>query len=414
MSNIGFLAITNGKVLTPMRVIDDGTLLIQGDSIVQVGTSDEVQIPENAKVYDAKGKYISPGFVDIHVHGGGGGDATDGSKEAIYKMARAHAAGGTTSFLATTFTAGVEKLNKSLEVIEETVERKIPNGAKVLGCHMEGPYFNIKQAGAQNPKYLKEPDPKDYLGWIDKFKCIKRISAAPELPGGLELGQELRRRGIMASIGHSEATYQQVVEAVEAGYTHVTHLYSGMSMVRRVDAYRVAGLVEASLVIDELTVEVIADGHHIPPSMLKLAIKAKGMDKICLITDAMSSAGLGAGNYDFGGLDVVVESRIPPCFEIAEEEGNYVAKLADRSAFAGSVATMDQVVRTMTHQVGLSILDAVKMATINSAKFIGIQAERGALVPGMKADVVLFDNAITPYLTIVEGEVVFDREKNTF
>jgi N-acetylglucosamine-6-phosphate deacetylase len=282
-------------------------------------------------------------------------------------------------------------------------------GAKLLGVHMEGPYFSMEQKGAQNPEFIIAPKPEQYLPLLDKYTCIRTVSAAPELPGALELGQELRRRGIVASIAHSDATYQEVLAAVENGYTHATHIYSGMSTVQRVSAYRVAGVVESVLLLDELSTEMIADGHHLPPSLMKLVLKAKGLDNVCVVTDSMAAAGLGAGQYNLGGLDVVVEAEIPSVFEIPTEKTNYVAKLTDRSAFAASVATMDQLIRNLVKHVGLGVLDAVKLATANPARMQRLDS-MGVLTKGMQADLVAFDKDINIKLTMVDGTVKFTGE----
>jgi N-acetylglucosamine-6-phosphate deacetylase len=259
-----------------------------------------------------------------------------------------------------------------------------------------------------NPQYLLQPRPEQYLPLFDGLRHLKRVSAAPELPGGLELGRALRGRGVVASVAHTDATFQQIVAAVEAGYTHATHLYSAMSSIRRQDGYRLTGAIESVLVLDELTAELIADGHHLPPSLLKLAIKAKGVNSICAITDSMAAAGLGPGSYTLGGLEVIVEDAIPAGFEVPGEPGCLVAKLPDRSCFAGSVATMDQVVRNMVRLGGLSLADAIRTATVNPARVHGITG-RGVLAAGMKADITVLDATVAPTMTIVEGEVVFRR-----
>ena len=176
-------------------------------------------------------------------------------------------------------------------------------GAAIVGAHLEGPYFNLAQAGAQNPEFIKNPNLEEIVPILDRFPFIRRVSAAPELPGALELGQELRRRGIVASIAHSDATYDDVIKAVENGYTHATHVFSGMSGLRRINAYRISGVIESVLVIDELTTEMIADGHHLPPSLMRLVIKAKGLNQVCVTTDAMAAAGLDPGSYELYGLE---------------------------------------------------------------------------------------------------------------
>jgi N-acetylglucosamine-6-phosphate deacetylase len=334
----------------------------------------------------------------------------EGSLEALEAIAVAHAEGGTTSWLATTLTAPQEQILAALSAIETASQLPL-KGAKILGAHLEGPYFNPEQAGAQNPAYLKLPCREEYETILNKFSCIKRVSVAPELPGGLELGAELKRRGILASIGHSNATYQEVLAAVEAGFSHVTHIYSGMSIIRRVKAYRVAGVLEATLLLDTLTTEMIADGHHLPPSLMRLVLKTKGTDRVCIVTDAIAPAGLGPGHYQLGGLEIVVESNVPDEYEICPAPNSYVAKLANRTAFAGSVARMNVLVRNLITLVGVPLAEAVKMATFVPARILGVTSERGLIAPGLKADLVVFDEHLNVHLTIVEGKIVYRSDR---
>jgi N-acetylglucosamine-6-phosphate deacetylase len=399
-----------GTVLTPLRIIHPGVVVVEGDRIATVSDIKNFRFKAEFREIDVSGLYVAPGFIDIHVHGGGGHDVMEGSLEALAVIAQAHAEGGTTSWLATTLTAPIDEIEKALQAIEKAMEAP-PIGAKLLGAHLEGPYFHPEQAGAQNPMYLKLPNPGEYNDLLNKFSCIKRVSAAPELPGALELGQELRRRGILAAIGHSNATYQQVLKAIEVGFSHVTHIYSGMSSVRRIQAYRFAGVLEAALLLDQLTTEMIADGHHLPPSLMRLVLKVKGTERVCAVTDAIAAAGLGPGRYRLGGLDVVVEDEVPEEYEIQLGKGNCVAKLVDRSAFAGSAALMNMLVRNLANFVGLPLIEAVKMATWTPARILGISHERGLLAPGMKADLVVFDDNFDVHMTIVEGKVVFARPK---
>jgi len=408
MPKKNFLVFKNAKILTPMRVIDKGLLIVTGEEISYVGPKDEVNIPEDAKIIDVAGKYLTPGFIDIHLHGGGGADVMDGTEKALEKISVVHSKGGTTSIVPTTATSPMNDIIKAIEVIE-LAKGKTLSGAQVLGAHIEGPYFSMEQKGAQNPAFIKDPKPEEYLKILNEYDCVLRVSAAPELKGALELGQELKRRGILASIGHTNATYQEILAAVDAGYAHVTHMYSGMSGLKRINAYRISGVIESTLLLDELTTEIIADGHHLPPSLMKLIIKAKGLDKVSLITDAMSAAGLGLGKYAIGGLDAIVEANVAEEFEIPEAEENCVAKLLTRDAFAGSVATMDRCVRNMVKLVGLSIQDAVKMATINPAKIMGVDDKKASLVEGKDADIIILDKDINVIMTVIKGRVVYKK-----
>jgi len=225
------------------------------------------------------------------------------------------------------------------------------------------------------------------------------MSVAPELPGALDLGRDLVARGIVASIGHTAATYDHVVDAIEAGFTHVTHMYSSMSGLRRVQAFRVLGVIEATLVLDELSTEMIADGRHLPAALMRLIIKAKGLDRLCVCTDAVRVAGFPDGAYTSGGRTVLVEDG--------------VAKLPDRSVFAGSTATMDRCLRTMVHEVGLSLQDALKLATVHPARFMRLEGDRGSLTQGKRADLVLLDDRLTVRTTIVGGRIVHSRDRSS-
>ena len=242
---------------------------------------------------------------------------------------------------------------------------------------------------------MKDPDPAEWSRMLDFADIVRRMSVAPELPRALELGRELVARGIVASIGHTAATFDDVVAAVEAGYTHATHIYSSMSGLRRERAFRILGVIEATLLLDDLSAEMIADGRHLPPSLIRLIIKAKGLDRLCVCTDAVRVAGFPPGEHTWAGRTVLVEDE--------------VAKLPDRSFFAGSIATMDRCVRTMVQEVGLPLQEAVKLATVNPARFMRLDGDRGSLVSGKRGDLVLLDQSLAVRMTIVGGRVVHDR-----
>ena len=394
------LAFKNAKIITPMRVIDNGVLIVENGKISSIGPEAEVRIPQEIKVINAADNYLAPGFIDIHVHGAGGADAMDGTEEAIQKISKVHAKGGSTSIVPTTLTAPLDRILKAVRNIG-IAKRKTLEGAQVLGAHIEGPYLSKEQRGAQDPKYLKVPQPEEYEKLLEFSEDICQMTVAPELDGAINLGKALVRGGIVASIGHSNATYDEVVSAIEAGFTHVTHMFSGMSGLRRINLFRVAGVIESTLLLDELTTEMIADGRHIPASLMKLVIKAKGLDRVSLVTDASPPTGMPEGQYRVGGLEIIVEDG--------------VAKLSDGSGFAGSVATMNLCVRNMIELVGLSMQDAIKMATLNPAKVIRIDEKKGSLVEGKDADLVIFDKDINILTTVIKGKVVFSgKSVSTF
>jgi N-acetylglucosamine-6-phosphate deacetylase len=369
------LKIHNGRVITPAGMIFNGSVSI-----------------------DAEGRYISPGFIDIHIHGGGGFDFMDETEEAFIGIAETHARFGTTAMVPTTLSATKEAIIKALEIFERVRDRN-PAGSQLLGVHIEGPYFAMSQRGAQDPRYIRDPDPSEYQEIIDHYKGLVRWSVAPELNGALEMGLALRAKGILAAIAHTDAVYEDVVKAVECGYTLATHLYSAMSGVTRRNAFRYAGVIESSLLMDEIDVELIGDGIHLPAPLLKLVYKVKGRDKIALITDAMRGAAMPEGESMLGnlhsGLKVIIEDG--------------VAKLPDRTSFAGSVATSDRLVRTM-HRLGeVSIADAVYMAATTPARIMGVGDRKGSVAVGKDADILIFDDDVNISKTIIKGEVVYEK-----
>jgi N-acetylglucosamine-6-phosphate deacetylase len=389
--------IINGRIITPHRIIEHGSLLITGDVITDVRDGD-IGAP-GAKVIDAGGKYVAPGFIDIHIHGGGGSDFMDGTVEAFLTIAETHARYGTTALVPTTLTAEKEDLLHTLDIYRQALAKN-DHGAQFMGMHIEGPYFAMEQRGAQDPRYIRNPDEQEYREIIAYGGgSIARWSAAPELEGALAFGRYVRSKGILPAIAHTDGVYEDVVRAFENGYSLATHFYSGMSGVTRRNAFRHAGVVESVYLIDEIDVEIIADGIHLPAPLLRLICKIKGVDRIALITDAMRAAGMPPGESILGskqnGLKVIVEDG--------------VAKLPDRSAFAGSVATADRLVNNMVTLAGVSLVDAVKMMTLVPARIMKIDRQKGSLMPGKDADVVIFDEAVNIETTIVKGAVVYNR-----
>ena len=388
------IKIINGHIITPYRIIKNGTLLIH-DHKIELISEFAVEAPDY-EVIDAKGNYVSPGFIDIHIHGGGGHDFMDGTEEAYLKIAEIHATYGTTSMAPTTLTCAKTDLLKAINLYK-SADIKNTTGAQFIGLHLEGPYFVLSQSGAQDPRYIRNPDIEEYKEVIAHGDVIKRWSVAPELPGAIEMGKYLKSHGIIAAIAHTDAIYEQVLEAVENGYSLATHLYSAMSGVTRRDTYRYAGVIESAFLIDAMDVEIIADGIHLPPPLLKLVYKIKGPDRIALITDAMRAAGMPEGDSILGnketGLKVIVE--------------NGVAKMADRSSFAGSVATTDRLVRTMVKMADIPLVEAVRMMSKTPATIMGVQNTKGTLTVGKDADVLIFDENINIKTTIINGKVIY-------
>jgi N-acetylglucosamine-6-phosphate deacetylase len=391
------IKIVNGHVITPDGIIRNGFVLI-GDGIIIDVSHHDLEMP-GAMILDAGSRYISPGFIDIHVHGGGGYDFMDNTVEAFLEIAKTHARYGTTALFPTTLTGSTEDIVRTLRTYDEAYPLN-ESGSEFMGVHLEGPYFSMNQRGAQDPKWIRDPDPEEYEYIISQSGSIKRWSAAPELKGAIPFARYLRSKGILVSLAHTDAIYEEVLEGFENGYTLATHLYSAMSGVTRRNAYRFAGAVESAFIIDDMDVEIIADGIHLPDPLLKLIFKIKGPGKIALITDAMRAAGMPPGESVIGNLQTGIK--------VIVEDG--VSKMPDRKSFAGSVATADRLVRTMIQMADVSLTDAIRMMTMTPAVIMKIDGHKGSLTSGKDADIVIFDEHINVHATIVKGKIVYQSE----
>ena len=382
----------NCRIILPDSVIDNHYIHVKDGIISEIEEGIPSNIPDE-KIVDCKGNYLSPGFIDTHCHGGGGADFMDGSKDDIVTACRAHLMHGTTGICPTTLTCSNEELFTFFENYEsaKSVNYNMPH---LLGIHLEGPYFNPEQAGAQPPKYLVSPQKEDYLNILEKGNGnIVKWSVAPELDGAIELGDELKKRGILASMGHSNAKFDVAKEAIEHGYTMLTHFYSAMSSIIREKGHRKLGLVEAGYIFDDLNIEIIADGVHLPPELLKMIVKMKDHNHICLVTDSMRGADMPDGPSLLGstkyGVPVIIQDGI--------------ANMPDFTCFAGSVATTDRLVRVMVKKAGLEIWDAVKMASYNPAKFLNVDDKFGSIAIGKTADLLIYDDDINILSVYVSG-----------
>ncbi len=389
-------AIVNARVYTPNRLVaPDGVLLIRQGKILAVGRAQECAIPEHAVTYDMRGAIVCPGYVDVHVHGGAGADCTDGSVEAVRAMAAHLLTKGTTSFLPTTMSAPYDALWQAFDAISEVAVRRGAAESRVLGIHMEGPMFSPAQAGAQNPAVLRMPTRGELERLISYVPLLKRVDLAPELDGALDVVSYLAEAGVLVAGAHSDALYFQVCQAMDAGLLHTTHLWSAMSTVRRIGPQRYSGMVEASLVEDGLTTEIIADGYHLPSSLMKLAFKCKGSEKLCVVSDAIRAAGMPPGVYDLGGMDALVESNAG------------VAMTVDKKAFAGSISSISECVQHLVNGVGFALGDVLRMATLTPARIHGLDDTAGLLAPGRVADFLVLEPAtLEPRAVFLDGVLV--------
>lgn len=389
------LYIKNARIVLSDRVTDEYSVWVCDGHIKLCASRDTA--PAGARAIDANGSYLCAGFIDIHVHGGNGSDFMDATPADFANIAAYHASHGTTAMLATTTTSAEDELFAALDCFEQ-YQKAPQEGAALLGIHLEGPFFNAEQKGAQDDRYLKKPT-ADYIEKLFyKSAHIKKISAAPELDENWILADACRKRDIVLSCGHTSCTAAQAQEAFMQGYTCVTHLYSGMNGVIRKNCYRIAGLVEAAYLLDDMYVEVIADGRHLPKELLQLICKVKGADRIALVTDCSAASGITKTGAKIGsrknGLDVVVRDG--------------VAFLPDFTSFAGSVVTCDKMLYNMLHLTGMSLPDCVKTLTETPARILGYSRTKGRIADGYDADMVLWD--ITSDFVDIKSVIVNGRE----
>ena len=380
------LVFYNGTVILDNGVIPDGMVLAIDGRIEYVGVRRDGLIPQDAVRVDAAGQYISPGFVDLHIHGGAGSDFMDATRDDVETVFRFHASHGTTAMCPTTATAPLDDILSALDAV---LEYSIAGEAwgRMLGVHIEGPYLATTKRGCHLEEHLRLPSDHEWRQLLERVP-IASMTLAPELSGARDLIHELRHRGAIASIGHSEALYHEVAEAIAWGANHVTHLYCAMTDSLRnrwagTPNPRTAGIVEAVFLEDRLSSEIIPDGKHLSRETMKVAFRAKGYEKLALVTDAMRGAGMPDGEYTFGpktGTRAIVRNR--------------ESRLPDGTALASSVFAMDEMVQTFRQLVVCPIWQAVRMASLTPAVIAGRSAEIGSLAPGKWADIILFDDEV--------------------
>lgn len=368
--------------------LENGKNLYVKDDKIFALTTEELEFN---KEIDANGAFVSPGFIDIHTHGAGGFDFTDGVTEDILSAALAHARFGTTTVFPTSPSMSFTDTMNFVQNVKEAMAQNTPGKPYVAGAHLEGPYFSMSQRGAQNPEYIKPPERAEYEKLVE-VGCIRRISYAPELEGSTELCRFLSERGIVSAFAHTDGIYEEIKPLIDMGCRLATHLYSGMNTVTRRLAYRRLGAVETALLEDSVCVEVIADGCHLPTELLKLIYKIKGPERICLVTDSMRGAGMDEGPSILGpkhdGVDCIIRDG--------------VAFMPDMTSFAGSVATADRLVRVMYKKVGIPLPETIKMITETPARIMG-EKLIGSIKEGYFADLVFFDDNVNIKKVIIKG-----------
>lgn len=375
-------AIVNGKIITENTVLLNKAILYE-EKIIDIIDEDKIDKYEELEIINANGQYVAPGLIDIHIHGCGGCDTMDGSIEAIQVISKTIAKYGVTGFLPTTMTMEKEYIYAAFEVVKAAMNSKM-DGAAVLGCHMEGPFINEKYKGAQNPEHIINPN----FGFIkDYLDIIKIITIAPEKDENHAFLKKMENhKEIVISMGHTNATYEEAIKSIERGVSHATHLFNAMMPLN----HREPGVVGAVFKTD-ITCEVIADTIHVHPGIFDILKSIKGVDKLILITDSMRAGCMKDGIYDLGGQEVVVKDNS--------------ARLRS-GTLAGSVLTLNKAVKNMYEHSTLEIYEVVKMASLNPAKVIGIDKQKGSLTIGKDSDIIIFDGDFNVSKTIVSGEIL--------
>ncbi len=385
-AHTGRFALVNGRVVMPTAVTQDKAVVIEGDKIL--GLADAVG--SDIERVDVGGRTIAPGLIDLHTHGALGYSFDEPSDAAFGAITGENARHGVTSILATLATAPLADMVRCLEFGRAWM-RGNHNGAQILGMHVEGPYIAPAQKGALDPGNIRTPSDGSPDVLLEHHDAIRIMALAPELPGALDLVARLARLGIIPSAGHSMAKDEDVRAAMRVGLRHITHIWSAQSSTVREGPWRKPGLLEASLVFDGLTVEMIADNKHLPPTLMQLAYKCIGADRLCAISDATSGAGLPNGaRFRMGALEY--------------EVGDGVGMMFDRSCFAGSTTLVNQMIPVLTNVVGIPLVEAIRMLTLTPARVIGIDARIGSLAPGKDADIAVFNDDWTPWRVMMQGK----------
>lgn len=379
--------IKNAKLVLENEILENKFLTIEDEKIKSV----ENECPSgDFEIIDAEGYYVSPGFIDIHTHGAAGFNFSESEEAGIAIAADFHLSHGTTSIVPTISASSKDVTMEALKKIKSCMEKKLAKG-NILGAQLEGPYFEKEMCGAQNVDFITPPIKEDYTEFVEKYGDIIRIwSYAPEHDKGGEFCKYICENGIIPSAGHSAAIYSDMKTAMENGLRNVTHLYSCTSTITRELGFRRLGIIETAFLHDEITVEIIADGKHLPPDLIKMIYKIKGCDNIIMVTDSLMAAGSSEMSGCMGGISYIIEDG--------------VCKVPDRSCFAGSIATTDRLVRVCIKEAGIPLVCAIKMMTKNPARMLRLN--KGEIKSGFDADLVFFDEDINIKKVIVSGKVV--------
>lgn len=385
------LLLKNVEIYMETGIIENGYIKIENDKIAEIGSMERPSSFDNYEEIVLPDHFtVIPGLIDVHIHGVDGADVMDGTTEALEKMSSALPKEGTTSFLATTMTQSQEAIERALINVSEYIEdQSSSNKAEVLGLHLEGPFVNKQMAGAQPIQYIINPEVSLFEKWQKLANGhIKLVTLAPEVDGGLELVRYLKETGVIASIGHSKSTYEEVSTAIDAGATHATHLFNQMSGLH----HREPGVVGAVFLREELKAELISDGIHVKPEVVKLAYKMVGSDRLILITDSMRAKCLKNGTYDLGGQDVTVR------------DGKAV--LSD-GTLAGSILKLGEALKNMMEFTGCTLSDVVQMGSVNPAKQLNVFDRKGSIAVGKDADLVVLNENYDVYVTLCKGKIAF-------
>jgi N-acetylglucosamine-6-phosphate deacetylase len=380
--------LSGGKIVTPTQVIENHTLILESGKISAIIPDQQSVVEKNDHTINTKGKWVTPGLIDIHVHGANYADAMDADLESINTLNQFFASRGVTGYLLTTGTASNSDISAVINCFQEYSPTE--DGAVPLGIHLEGPYLCEERKGAQPSIHLRDPEPVYYQRWFESG-VIRLMTVAPELEGTLALIQTGIKQGVEFAVGHSVASYEVMQDVIERGLRQAAHTFNGMNPLH----HRQPGVLGAVLSDDRLFAQIIADGVHVHPAVVNALVKAKGINRTILITDSIRAAGMGNGEYDLLGQTVSVK-------------GN-VARIASGS-LAGSVLTMDQAVRNAMAFCDIPFAHAIQMASLTPAKSLNLHTERGALEPGLRADVTIFSQDYSVETTIVGGNIVYQKD----